>query len=491
MPAWTRENLHRFVKDRLADYSFIVVSSREPYIHQIVEGKVVWDKPASGVTTGLDPILQAAGGIWVATGVGDADRLVVDEFNRVAVPPELPTYTLKRQWLTEEEEEGFYFGFSNNALWPLSHLAYTRPIFRETDWDAYRKVNMMYAQSVIEEIGTGSAFVFIQDYHFALLSQNLKQVDPNIVTAQFWHIPWPNPETFGICPWQEEVIDGLLGNDLLGFHTRRHSFHFMQSVAQCLEAKVDYENNTVVRNGHSTVVKAFPISIDFEDFNQGAQEPEVDREMNRLKQLWNVSDEFIGMGLDRIDYTKGIPERLRAIGMFFDKYPEYKGRMVFVQMGAASRLQIAAYQAINEEVATLVEQVNARHATGSWRPIIYQPNDPSAVTRMAARRLSHFAIVSSVHDGMNLVAKEYVASRFDEDGVLILSIFTGAASELTDALQVNPYSSDQFADSIRQALEMNPDERKRRMQRMRSLVQENNIYQWGADIINETLRIQR
>lgn len=489
MATWTKDSLRELVNERLGDYYFIVVSSREPYVHRLVDGEIVCERPAGGVTTGLDPVLQASGGMWVATGVGEADREVVDEYSRVAVPPEAPTYTLKRQWLTPEEEEGFYLGFSNNALWPLCHLAYTRPIFRETHWEAYQEVNMMFARAILEEIGGAKAFVFIQDYHFALLSRYLKQRDPSIVAAQFWHIPWPNPETFGICPWQEEVVDGLLGNDVLGFHTRGHALHFMGSVNRCLEARVDYEHDSVLRSEHRTTVGAFPISIDFEQFDAAAQLPEVEREMDRLKELWGISDELVGMGLDRIDYTKGLPERLRAIDMLLARHPEYKERMVFVQMGATSRLQIAAYQSINEEVIRLVELINTRHGSGAWKPIIYEPNDPPAVTRMAARRLAHFAIVSSLHDGMNLVAKEFVGSRFDEDGVLVLSTFTGAAHELVDALQVNPYATDQFARAIHQALVMPREERRRRMQRMRAVVEENNIYRWAGEIISQTLRL--
>ena len=482
---WTSESLHDLVRAKLADAPFIVVSNREPYVHTLVGEEIQCHRPASGVTTGLDPVLQASRGTWIAHGSGNADRLVVDDRNLVAVPPESPRYTLKRVWLTQEEEYGFYDGFSNDALWPLCHIAYTRPIFRETDWQTYQKVNRLFATSVLEEIGDGVAFVFIQDYHFALLSRYLKQRNPSILTAQFWHIPWPNPETFGVCPWQEEVLDGLLGNDLLAFHTPSHYSNFLQTVGRSLEARVDYEQHQVLRGGHRTAVRDFPISVDFEAINNEAQSYAVEQEVARLKETLGIHDEFIGVGLDRIDYTKGLPERLLALAHLLETHPEYRGHLVFLQMGAISRLRLSSYQSVNEEIDSLVHGINERYGFGEYRPIIYLPDDPPAVTRMAARQMAHFCIVSSLHDGMNLVAKEFVASRFDEDGVLILSPFTGAALELTDALLVNPYATDELARAIHTAMEMPMEERQLRMQRMRSVVQEHNIYKWAADLISE------
>jgi trehalose 6-phosphate synthase len=481
----TSDTLRDLVKEKLASCPFIVVSNREPYIHRLVDEEIQCFQPASGLTTGLDPVLQASGGVWVAQGVGDADRLVVDAFNKVAVPPESPKYTLKRVWLDEQEERGFADGLSNDALWPLCHIAYTRPIFRETDWTAYQEANHVFAASVLEEVSDGAAFVFIQDYHFSMLSRYLKEQRPSILTAQFWHIPWPNPETFGVFPWQEEILDGLLGNDLLAFHTSLHSTNFMATVAGALEAKVDYEQGQIFRGGHRTAIRVFPISVDFEAINQDAQGDDVEREMVKLKERLGLTDELIGVGLDRIDYTKGLPERLRALDHVLDRHPEYVGKLVFLQMGATSRLRLASYQSINEEIDNLVAEINTRYGNDHWKPIIYLPDDPPATTRMASRRLAHFCIVSSLHDGMNLVAKEFVASRFDEDGVLILSTFTGAARELTDALLVNPYATDQLAEAIHTALQMPEEERRHRMQRMRSVVQEHNIYKWATDLISE------
>ena len=482
---WTRESLRDLVKARLRDVPFIVVSNREPYIHTLVGEEVQWHQPVSGVTTGLDPVLQASGGTWVAHGSGDADRLVVDKFDRIQVPPESPRYSLKRVWLKEEDERGFYDGFSNDALWPLCHIAYTRPIFRETDWEAYQRINRQFATSVLEEVEGNAAFVFIQDYHFALLARYLKEQNPSILTAQFWHIPWPNPETFGVCPWQEEILHGLLGNDLLAFHTPNHFGNFLQTVANVLEARVDYEQRQVFRGGHRTAVRAFPISIDYDAINSEARSPAVEQEMERLKGALGLNGALIGIGVDRLDYTKGIPERIMALAQLLETHPEYRRRLVFLQMGATSRLRLYSYQSINEEIDSLVYGINERYGDGDWKPIIYLPDDPPAITLMAARRMAHFCIISSLHDGMNLVAKEFVASRFDDDGVLILSSFTGAAGELTDALLVNPYATDQLARAVHDALVMPQKERRRRMKRMRRVVQENNIYKWAADLITE------
>ncbi|OGO24497.1 MAG: trehalose-6-phosphate synthase [Chloroflexi bacterium RBG_16_50_9] len=468
-----------------------MVSNREPYIHTFSGRKIVTQVPASGLTTALDPVMRACGGTWIANGRGEADRAVVDKDNKVSVPSEKPRYSLKRVRISREEEDGYYYGFSNDALWPLCHIAYTRPVFVEADWNTYKKVNEIFARSVLDEVGDEKAFVFVQDYHLTLLSRLIKERNPNIITAQFWHIPWPNPEAFRICPWQEEILRGLLGNDLLGFHIRYHCNNFLDTVDRAIEAKVDRERYEVTCGGKKTAVRPFPISIDFEEISQEAQKKDVAREMERLKNSLGLEDgTVIGAGLDRMDYTKGIPDRLRAVVRFFEKYPEYRGRMVFIQAGVLSRMQLETYKKLNEEIDNLVAEINGKLGDGSWKPIIYLNEHLSPVTLMALRRLASFFAVSSLHDGMNLVAKEFVASRFDEDGVLLLSPFTGAARELTDALLVNPYATDHFADAIKNALEMPQAERQKRMRKMREVVRENNIYKWAADIISDLVKFE-
>ena len=486
----TKEELHELVTTRLPGYLFVVVSNREPYIHSFVGKEISCSVPPSGLTVALDPVMQACGGTWVAHGSGDADREVVDKDGKVGVPPQAPQYALRRVWLSKEEEDGYYFGFSNEALWPLCHIAYTRPLFRESDWNTYRKVNQRFAEQVLDEVADKKALVFIQDYHLALLSQLIKERNPNIITAQFWHIPWPNREAFRICPWQEEILHGLLGNDLLGFHIRYHCNNFMDTVDRAIEAKVDWERYEVICGGKKTAVRPFPISVDFAEISHDAQQEDVATEIARLKNRLGIRDEMVGIGLDRIDYTKGIPDRLRAIDRFLERYPEYRSRVVFIQAGVPSRIHIGQYKKLNEDIDNLVEEINWKYAVGHWKPLMYLREYCPPLTLMALRRMANFCVVSSLHDGMNLVAKEFVASRFDEDGVLILSPFAGASRELTDALLVNPYATDHFAEAIKKALEMPREERQKRMRKMREVVQENNIYKWAGDIISELLKFE-
>jgi trehalose 6-phosphate synthase len=378
---WDKDTLCELVHDRLNDYLFIVVSNREPYIHTYSEGGIKCSVPASGLTTALDPVMQACGGIWIAHGSGDADKEVVTQNNCVDVPPENPKYSLKRVWLTKEEENGYYNGFANEALWPLCHIVYNRPIFRESDWNYYKKVNEIFARNVLEEVGDKKALVFIQDYQLALLPRMIKEQNPNIITAQFWHIPWPNPEAFRICPWQNEILEGLLSNDLLGFHIRYHCNNFMDTIARTLEARVDYENYEITFNNSKTAVRTYPISVDFDEFSQLAQSEEVTSEVKRLKSKFSLRDEIVGIGIERFDYTKGIPDRLGAIDLFFDKNPEYLRKMVFIQAGVASRIHIDAYKALNHEIEAMIERINWKYRSGWWKPVILlNENIPSSVS---------------------------------------------------------------------------------------------------------------
>jgi len=483
--SWTKGDLQKLTKTRLADRLFIVVSNREPYTHNYLGDEIICDVPASGLTVALDPVMRACGGVWIAHGSGSADREVVDDRNRVMVPPDDPSYSLRRIWLTEEEEEGYYLGFSNESLWPLCHVAYAPPIFYEDDWNTYKKVNQLFADVVLDEVGDSQAVVFIQDYHLALLSRFIKAKNPGVTTAQFWHIPWANPEVFRICPWAAELLDGLLGNDILGFHIGYHCDNFLGNVNRMMESRIDYERSAVNRGGRTTLVRPFPISVDFDQITSDAASEEVKQEMERIRQTWKLNAEFVGVGLDRIDYTKGIPHRLIALDRFLSKYPKYQGRVVFFQLGEPSRVHIRRYRELNAEIDDLVEEINWKYQSGDWKPIVHVRQHASFVTAAAFYQLADFCMVSSLHDGMNLVAKEFVSSRVDEDGVLILSRFTGAARELTDALLINPYATDDFAETIREAIEMPKKQRQARMKRMRHVVAQNNVYQWAGSIISE------
>ncbi len=485
---WTRKSLHELIQTRLSGVKFLVVANREPVIHKRVGDRIEAVRPASGMAAAIAPLMDASGGTWVGYGAGDADRDVVDEFDRVAVPPGNPTYTLRRVWLTKEQEQGFYYGLANEGLWPLCHVTFTPPVFRPTDWEMYREVNQLYADAVLQEVGDEPAFVFIQDYHFCLLPRMLKNANANLIVAQFWHIPWPPPEVFRVFPWGEELLDGLLGNDLLGFHIRHHCQNFLDTVDRHIEARVDPDRSTVTRAGHVTTVREFPISIDFAEHAAAAVSPAVEAAMGRWRARLGDGAELIGVGIERLDYSKGIPQRLRAIDHLLEHHPEWRGRFVFLQLAAPSRSTIPEYQKLEDDVDALVASVNARWRHADWEPIhlLKEHHEPAGM--MAIHRLARFCVVSSLHDGMNLVAKEFIAARTDDDGVLVLSRFTGAARELNDALQVNPFAVQEMADAMHAALTMPADERTRRMRRMREHVERHNVYRWGGKVLSELLK---
>ena len=482
---WTAERLKQFVRSQLNDTPLFVVSNREPLIHQWRGRKIETVEPASGLVTALEPIMHACGGLWIAHGSGDADRESVDAQDKVGVPPEQPAYTLKRVWLTKEEEDGYYNGFANEGLWPLCHIAHTRPVFRASDWAAYRRVNEKFAEALLEEMeGTERPYVLIQDYHFALLPRLVKDRRPDARIVLFWHIPWPNPEAFGICPWQQEILLGMLGADLIGFHIQFHCNNFLETVDRAIEARVDRERFAVVRGRHTTYVKPFPISV------APAPDPaDVGVSRDELLKDLGASVEFLGVGVDRIDYTKGILERLRAIERFFERYPDYRQRMVFVELAAPSRSHIKRYQDLDEEVDRAAEKINWNLQTNRWKPIVYLRGHHSHAEIWPYYRHADFCMVTSLHDGMNLVAKEYVSAAEEERGLLILSRFTGAARELVDALQVNPYHIDEMAEAIRLAIEMPPAERALRMRRMKQIIRERNIYRWAGLLLEELTRL--
>ena len=489
--AWDKARLYRLVREGLGDYRFLVVSNREPYVHTMSGDRIVVNRPVSGLTEALDPVMRAAQGSWVAQGTGDADRKVVDEHDRVSVPPENPEYTLRRVWLTRDEVAGFYLGLANEGLWPLCHVTFNAPTFRGTDWNTYRKVNQIFADAVLQEVAGQPTIVLLQDYHFALLSRFLKEQSPDLTVGQFWHIPWPTHEIFRTCPWQEEILDGLLGNDLLGFHTRSYCHNFLETVAHNLEAKVDRDRLTVTYQGRTTQLQPFPISVDFDSLAQIAATEEVEKEMVNLTGEFNLKGKYIGLGMDRMDYTKGIPERLLALERFLEDNPDYRGKVVFIQAGMPSRTQIERYQHIGQRIEDLASRINARYGHDSWQPLIMMTRQLSPTMLAALRRLAHFCVVSSLHDGMNLVAKEYVACRVDGDGVLILSRFTGAADEMPEALLINPYSIGDFAAKIKEAIVMPAAERRRRMKNMRETVAQNNIYRWGGTIVSRLISMAR
>lgn len=488
---WTKDDLKKVIEKQLGNYLLIVVSNREPYMHMHKKGKIICQRSAGGVITALDPVMKACSGLWVAHGSGDADKKTVDKDNRVQVPPEDPRYTLLRVWLTKEEEDGYYFGFSNEALWPLSHISYTPPKFEETDWRMYEKVNRKFADAILKEIGNRKAFVWIQDYHMALLPKFLKEAGGNnIITAHFWHIPWPNPEVFRICPKKTQILEGLLANDLLGFHLRYHCENFISTVEKEIEARVDRERFSIIKGGHETIIRPFPIGVDHDYVEELSRSDQVKEYMENLKEEFLLNHDFIMLGLDRIDYTKGILERLRAVDRFVEKYPEYRGKFVFIQMGRLSRMHIPAYKNLNDEINALVEEINWKHSYEGWQPIVFVRRYITYPEVIAFYKLANICVVSPLHDGMNLVAKEYVSAHTDSSGILVLSQFTGSFRELQDAVIINPYDIDDFADKLKVAVEMNKEDAKSRMQKMRKQVSANNIYRWAGKLLSELLKFE-
>jgi alpha,alpha-trehalose-phosphate synthase [UDP-forming] len=489
---WTPERLKDHVKTKLGGQPLVIVSNREPYMHRYKGREVEVIVPAGGVVTALDPLMRACGGTWIAHGAGDADWDFVDKRSRVRVPPEDPHYTLRRVALSAEEENGYYYGFSNEGLWPLCHIAHVRPDFRPEDWTQYRAANQKFADAVLEEIeNQESPCVLVQDYHFAVLPGMIKEKRPDARVALFWHIPWPNPESFGICPWQTELVHGMLGADLMGFHTQYHCNNFLETVDRSVECRIDRERFSVIKEGHLTAVKPFPISVHFPGPDKdGAGEPSVKADKGALLKELRTKAELLGIGVDRVDYTKGILERFRAVERFLDKYPKYIGRFTFVQLGAPSRTHIKRYNQFLAETDAEADRINWKFKASDWKPIVYLKRHHNHKEIEPYYRAADVCLVTSLSDGMNLVAKEFVAAREDEDGALVLSRFAGASREMGDALIVNPYDIDQAAEAIRYALEMPPEERRARMRRMREIVKENNIYRWAGNLITELTQIR-
>jgi trehalose 6-phosphate synthase len=487
---WTADRLKDHMLTELGGKKLYLISNREPYMHEKDGTGVRCIVPAGGLVTALDPVMRACDGLWIAHGSGDADRETVDGDNKLRVPPGEPAYTLKRVWLTKEEEDGYYYGFANEGLWPLCHITHNRPEFRLEDWTHYRKVNEKFADALLTEIaGEQYPMVLVQDYHLALLPSLIKEKRPDAKVAIFWHIPWPNPEAYGICPWRQEILQGMLGADIIGFHIQFHCNNFLETVDRFLESKIDWEQFSVTRGGHTTMVKPFPISVSLE-LSSGATPPEGWATKEELLRNVGVQADYLGVGVDRIDYTKGIPERFRAIERFFEKYPEFLGRFTFVELGAPSRTHIKKYRDLMAEIEETVEKVNWRFQTKTWKPIVFLKAHHTHEAIGPYYRASDLCMVTSLHDGMNMVAKEFVAARDDEDGVLILSQFTGASRELKDAVVVNPYDIEQMADAICLSLRMETEERSGRMRRMRANVREYNIYRWAGKLIAELARLR-
>ena len=486
---WTAERLRALLRTQLSGDQVIVVSNREPYIHERSEAGVVVKRPASGLVTAVEPVMRACSGTWVAHGSGNADREVVDTGDRVAVPPGQNSYWLRRIWLSPQEEQGYYYGFANEGMWPLCHVAHVRPVFRESDWEAYRAVNQRFADAVVAEARGEDPVVLVQDYHFALLPAMIREQLPQATILTFWHIPWPNPESFGICPWRREILQGMLGSTILGFHTRYHCKNFIETVDRYLEARIEHEHSTIAYREKETLVESYPISIEWPSAAEAAAwAPTGECRRRVIERLGLPSDACLAVGVDRYDYTKGILERLNAVERLLEKWPAWIGRFVLIQVAAPSRGALDEYRSFQERVQRATQRINERFGRPGYQPVhlLAQHHEHDAVTELF--RAANICVVTSLHDGMNLVCKEFVAARDDMQGVLVLSRFAGASRELAEALIVNPYHVEETADALYRAATMLPAEQRERMASLRSTVREFNVFRWAGRMLADAGR---
>jgi trehalose 6-phosphate synthase len=485
-PRTTREDLKAWVGSHMRGRRLVVVSNREPWSHmRDGQGGVRVVRNAGGLVVAIDAVTQALGGVWVAQGQGTADRDVVDAHDRVPCPPDHPLYVLRRVWLSDEDHARYYSGFSNGALWPLCHIAYVRPRFRSQDWERYKDVNRRFAEAAIEEAGEGPALVFLQDYHLALAARYIRERRPDLQVAQFWHIPWPNPEVFRILPWRHEILDGLLGNDVLAFHIRGHALNFLDTVAETLEARVLRERMAVQRGERRTWVRNLPISVNADEIAAEVERPHViEAERTLRTDLGLTPDDRLLLGVDRLDYTKGIPERLAAYQRLLERHPEWRGRTCFVQIGVPSRIELREYRGVLERTRARACRINERFARPRGPTVHLIEGNLDFRELLPWYRTADLCAVTSLHDGMNLVAKEYLAACTDLDGALVLSPFTGAARELERAWIASPYDRDGLADAYHGALSEPPGPRSERMAALRETVFRSNVFDWARSVLD-------
>ena len=479
----------------LALSRLIVVSNREPYEHRLVKNHLIWEKTSGGLISALDPVMRRLGGTWIAWGSGKADRNVVDQTMAVEVPPDSPTYRLRRVWLDANEVKGGYQGYANQVLWPLCHLTLDRVAYRKIFWHSYQAMNARFAETVLDEIRMKPGFVWVHDFHLALLTGLIKASLPHQPVATFWHTPWPGPDAFRILPERRELIESLLAGDLVMFQTRTFLHCFVECAKEFLGSDLHADDQRIEYKGHTTRLVARPISVGFQAWSERAQSPQVGRAMEVLHDLHVCHPETkIGLGVDRLDYTKGLLKRFWAIDAFFQQHPHYRGKFTFIQIAVPTRGDVETYRRYRDIIRETANDINVRYGSISrpgsrdasrWRPIEFREGRIGLDTLAAYYRMADLALVSSVYDGMNLVAKEYVSCQADEKGVLLVSHLAGAAEEMTDALVINPYDQEGVADSIRQALEMPLEDRRDRMRRMRAYLAVHDIKAWADECLRD------
>jgi trehalose 6-phosphate synthase len=481
--AWNKKTLEKVMKERFSNHLFMVVSSAEPYVHNFSKDAIRVDRAPGGLVTGVEPILKANKGLWIAHGRGTADKDVVDANDKIKLPPRKTAYTLKRLWVNKKNLKGWYYGFSNQALWPLCHNVYERPAFDENDWKSYVSVNSQFADAVLQEAEGKQGVIWFHDYTMAIAPGLIQAKRPDLILGHFWHIPWPTPQIFQICPWGKEILEGMLSNRLIGFQRLSYCKNFLASVARTLEAKVDFDAMTITYKDFVTTVRHYPISVDYQAL---AKSSKITKRYGKayIKKFVTARYEFLSLGVERLDYTKGIPERIKAIDRFLEKYPQYLEKFVHINVLVPSRVLIPRYEDLNQEIEALIQDVNFKYATPTWQPIHVIKESLAQHQLFNFYKSADVMMVTSLADGMNLVAKEYVASGSD-DGALILSDQAGAVDELSDAYIVNPYDVDRLADAIKASLEMPVEERKARMAKMREIISKQNVYRWAGKFLTD------
>jgi trehalose 6-phosphate synthase len=483
------EDLARAARGYLGDAQIVIASNREPYQHVNTPTGIEVVRSAGGLASALDSVARATGATWVAQGAADADRLVCDALGRIRVPPGNECYTLQRVWLSPESQALEYRRFCNGCLWPLCHIVYVRPHFVAARWRVYQEVNDQFAEAILAALGPKPGIVLLQDYHLGLCASALRARRPDLSIIMFWHIPWPNREVYRTFPWRRELLEGLLACDLVGFHIQYHAINFLDTVAQELESHIDQERFAIRRRGRKTFVRTYPISPDAAEISLAASEPWATRAADQLRESLGLGGRTVVLGVDRLDYTKGIPERLIAYEQLLTARPELRGRVAFIQIGVPSRVDLPEYQSLTETVEELAARLNRRFGEPD-RPAIHLIMQNLGFRDLIPYYvLADVAVVSALHDGMNLVAKEYVAAKVNLDGALVLSPFTGAARELDQAIQASPYDTEALAAAIGRALTLDPAERARRMRAMREVVAGQNIYDWASKILRDARRL--
>jgi len=484
---WSPQRLRSVLQSQYAGDEIIVVSNRQPYSHERRGDEIVVAQPASGLVTALEPVLRAASGTWIAHGSGSADAEASDSEGRVQVPPDRPAYTLRRIWLTQEQVKGYYEGFANEGLWPLCHIAHVRPVFRADDWRHFVDVSQRFADAVVKSAKRPDPLVLVQDYHMPLVPQMIRDRLPQATVVTFWHIPWPMSETFGICPWREEILEGLLGSHIVGFQTPSHCRNFIDAVDTFLEARIEHEDMTIHRGGQLTRVAPYPISIAWPPVNE---EP-IEATRARVHAALGLPEGHrIAIGIDRLDYIKGLIERFAAVEHLMTTQPQWRGRFTLVQVASPSRSDLPEYQAFHDRVVAEAQRINDAVGTPRAPAILLKIEHQGAQQVRDLYRSADVGMVTSLHDGMNLVAKEYIAARDDEQGVLLLSVFTGASRELHEALLVNPYSAEETGNALARALAMPLAEQRERMRTMRAWVHSHNIYRWAGAMLIDAARVR-